>query len=209
MELVLSFWDGSVGIATCRMLRVWFLAGARDFSLLHSVQTGSVAHPASYPVGIWGYFPGGKATGTILPTFRRTHAASIFKVNHEVEAAYASEMLAASPTAAQCNNPSPTCERCLEKDESATHILCDCEAIAYLRFRHLGHYFMEPCDYQDAPVSRILHVIWSVGLLEGWNRGGCTIDLERSRCKSWSRAYPLCIHSFIHSFIHSTTQEQN
>jgi hypothetical protein len=29
---------------------------------------------------------------------------------------------------------SPTCERCLEKDESATHILRDCEAIAYLRF---------------------------------------------------------------------------
>jgi hypothetical protein len=44
---------------------------------------------------------------------------------------------------------SPTCERCLEKDESATHILCDCEAIACLRFRHLGHYFMEPGDYQD------------------------------------------------------------
>jgi hypothetical protein len=42
---------------------------------------------------------------------------------------------------------SPTCERCLEKDESATHILRDCEAIAYLRFRHLGHYFMEPGDY--------------------------------------------------------------
>jgi hypothetical protein len=35
----------------------------------------------------------------------------------------------------------PTCERCLEKDESATHILCDCEAIAYLRFRHLGKFF--------------------------------------------------------------------
>jgi hypothetical protein len=44
---------------------------------------------------------------------------------------------------------SPTCERCLEKGESATHILCDCEAIAYLKFRHLGHYFMEPGDYQD------------------------------------------------------------
>jgi hypothetical protein len=24
------------------------------------------------------------------------------------------------------------------------------EAIAYLRFRHVGHYFMEPGDYQDA-----------------------------------------------------------
>jgi hypothetical protein len=49
---------------------------------------------------------------------------------------------------------SPTCKRSLEKDESATYILCDCEAIAYLRFRHLGHYFMEPGDYQDAPVSK-------------------------------------------------------
>jgi hypothetical protein len=27
----------------------------------------------------------------------------------------------------------PTCEKCLEEDESATHILRDCEAIAYLR----------------------------------------------------------------------------
>jgi hypothetical protein len=34
----------------------------------------------------------------------------------------------------------PTCERCLEKDESATQILCDCEAIGYLRFRHLDQF---------------------------------------------------------------------
>jgi hypothetical protein len=54
---------------------------------------------------------------------------------------------------------SPTCERCLEKDESATHIVCNCEAIAYLRFRHLGHYFMKPGDYQDTPISKILHFI--------------------------------------------------
>jgi hypothetical protein len=45
----------------------------------------------------------------------------------------------------------PTCERCLEEDESATHTLCDCEAIANLRFRHLGQFFMEPSDYYDAP----------------------------------------------------------
>jgi hypothetical protein len=31
----------------------------------------------------------------------------------------------------------PICERCLE-DESATYILCDCEAVAHVRFRHLG-----------------------------------------------------------------------
>jgi hypothetical protein len=66
---------------------------------------------------------------------------------------------------------SPTCKSCLEIDESATHILCDCETIAYLRFLHLGHYFMEPGDYQHAPVSKILHFIQSVVLLDDWIRG--------------------------------------
>jgi hypothetical protein len=33
----------------------------KRFSLLHSVQTGSGAHPASYPMGTAGDFPGGKA----------------------------------------------------------------------------------------------------------------------------------------------------
>jgi hypothetical protein len=45
----------------------------------------------------------------------------------------------------------PTSERCLEIDKSVTHDLCDCEAIAYLRFRHLGQFFMEPCYYYDCP----------------------------------------------------------
>jgi hypothetical protein len=85
---------------------------------------------------------------------------------------------------------SPTCERCLEKDETA---------IAYLRFRHLVHYFMEPGDYQDAPVRKILHFIGSVGLLEGWNRGGCTIDLGKIAVQGPIKAYPLFIHSFIHT----------
>jgi hypothetical protein len=26
---------------------------------------------------------------------------------------------------------------------------------------------MKPGDYQDTPISKILHFIWSVGLLEG------------------------------------------
>jgi hypothetical protein len=34
----------------------------QEFSLLHVVQTGSGAHPVSYPMGPGGYFPGGKAT---------------------------------------------------------------------------------------------------------------------------------------------------
>jgi hypothetical protein len=34
-----------------------------DFSLPHRVQTGSGAHPASYPMGTWDSFPGGKVAG--------------------------------------------------------------------------------------------------------------------------------------------------
>jgi hypothetical protein len=61
----------------------------------------------------------------------------------------------------------PVCERCLEEDESATHILCDCEAIAYLRFRHLGRFLLEPNNYYDAPIGlyKVLHLIRGVGLI--------------------------------------------
>jgi hypothetical protein len=56
--------DSSVGIATGyglddRMIGVRFLAGAGNVSLRHRVQTGSGAHPASYPMGYQGLFPWG------------------------------------------------------------------------------------------------------------------------------------------------------
>jgi hypothetical protein len=57
--------NSSVGIATDyglddRVIGVRFLAGAGNFSLHHRVQTGSGAHPASYPMGTEFSFPGGK-----------------------------------------------------------------------------------------------------------------------------------------------------
>jgi hypothetical protein len=39
-------------------------AGAGDFSFHHRVQTGSGAHPASYPMGTGASFRGGKAAGS-------------------------------------------------------------------------------------------------------------------------------------------------
>jgi hypothetical protein len=58
--------DSSVGIALSyglddRDSRARFPAGAGNFSLHHRVQNGSGAHPASYPMGTRGSFPGGKA----------------------------------------------------------------------------------------------------------------------------------------------------
>jgi hypothetical protein len=45
--------NSSVGIATRLQagFRITFTVEARDFSLLHNVQTGSEAHPASYKMG--------------------------------------------------------------------------------------------------------------------------------------------------------------
>jgi hypothetical protein len=46
-----------------RMIGVRFPVGAGNFSLLPRVQTGSGTHPASYPLGTGGSFPGCKAAG--------------------------------------------------------------------------------------------------------------------------------------------------
>jgi hypothetical protein len=48
--------DSSVGIATDWTAGVRFPVGARDFPILHSVETGSGAHSASHPVVIVGSF---------------------------------------------------------------------------------------------------------------------------------------------------------
>jgi hypothetical protein len=44
-----------------RAIEVRSPTGAEDFYSNPCVQTGSGAHPASYPMGTWGSFPGGKA----------------------------------------------------------------------------------------------------------------------------------------------------
>jgi hypothetical protein len=66
-KLISILWLVVVGIATGyglgdRGVGVRVLVRSR-ISLLHVVQTGSGAHPASYPMGAGGSFLGGKATG--------------------------------------------------------------------------------------------------------------------------------------------------
>ena len=60
---------------------------------------------------------------------------------------------------------SPECDRCKQASETASHVLCDCEDLATLRFRHLGHHFKKPGDFEDSPVSKILHFVQGAGLL--------------------------------------------
>ena len=47
--------------------------------------------------------------------------------------------------------------------ETASHVLCNCEALVTLRFRNLGQHFMKPGDFQDISVSRILHAFQKRG----------------------------------------------
>jgi len=59
----------AVGIATGyrlvdRMIGARFPAESGNISLLHRVQIGTAAHPASYPISTRGSFPGDKAAGT-------------------------------------------------------------------------------------------------------------------------------------------------
>jgi hypothetical protein len=94
----------------------------------------------------------------------------------------------------------PICERCLEADESATHVLCDCEALAHLRFRHLGQFFMEPGDFYDVPIGKVLLFIRSVGLTKGESKG----EHNRSEMVAVlgpNEALPYHIHTYILSVI--------
>jgi hypothetical protein len=57
------------------------------------------------------------------------------------------------------------CEKCTEEDASPTHILCDCAAVAYLRFRQLVQFSMEPSVYYDALIYKVTYFIRDVELI--------------------------------------------
>jgi hypothetical protein len=43
----------------------------------------------------------------------------------------------------------------------------DCEAVAHIRLHDLGQCFMEPRDYNDTPIDKVLHFIRGSGLIRG------------------------------------------
>jgi hypothetical protein len=60
---------------------------------------------------------------------------------------------------------SPECNRCKQASETASCVPCDCEALATQRFKHQGHHFMKPGDFEDISVHKILHFVQNAGLL--------------------------------------------
>ena len=60
----------------------------------------------------------------------------------------------------------PECGWCKQASETASHVLCFCEGLATLRFRHLVRHCVKPGDFEDIPISSILHFVQGVGVLD-------------------------------------------
>lgn len=67
---------------------------------------------------------------------------------------------------------SPDFERCLDTEVSATCILCDCEAIGYLRFHYMDHYFPELSDYHDITIGKVTTLHQECRIDKGINKNG-------------------------------------
>ena len=78
---------------------------------------------------------------------------------------------------------SPYWDICTWASEAAWHVLCDCMALAVLRFRHLGHYCLKPHEVADISVS-------NVQLLSAWAKG-FKKERKQSRRKDHCGA---CLH---------------
>jgi hypothetical protein len=150
----------------------WFGGIKQDFFLFSTMPMQTGVYPTSYPMGAGAPFPLGlKGLGMMLTTHLplvprlRSHG-SVCPVPPYVFM----ECCLGGRTAYSTLSPKmhlfklgltddPICERFLEDNESATHILCDFEAVAYLRFCYLGQFIMEPSDYYDTPINKVLHFI--------------------------------------------------
>ena len=59
---------------------------------------------------------------------------------------------------------SPLCSRCGVREESSAHILCECEALASLRYTHLGSFFLESEDINSFGLGAIWNYSKVMGL---------------------------------------------
>jgi len=49
----------------------------------------------------------------------------------------------------------PRCRKCGTGEETSVHILCECEALASLRYTYLGFFFLDPDDIKELGVGAI------------------------------------------------------
>ena len=57
----------------------------------------------------------------------------------------------------------PRCRKRGTEEETSVHILCECEALALLRYIYLGSFFLDPDNFKKLGVG----VIWRFGNATG------------------------------------------
>lgn len=62
--------------------------------------------------------------------------------------------------------PDSTCRFCQEATETASHLLCECEAVHQKRLRHLGSWFLKPEQVMDVAPRKVVKFIET--LLPDW-----------------------------------------
>jgi hypothetical protein len=58
-----------------------------------------------------------------------------------------------------------TCRKCGTEEETSSHILCECEASASLRYTYLGSFFLDPEDIRKLGMGAICNFAKGTGLL--------------------------------------------
>ena len=98
------------------------------------------------------------ATGARLLSFNRTHSRVVIGLltghNTLRRHLYIMEL---------SNNP--ICRKCGTEEETSVHILCDCEALASLRYTYLGSFCLDPEDIRVLGMGVIWNFAKGTGLL--------------------------------------------
>ena len=59
----------------------------------------------------------------------------------------------------------PTCARCKKSDETAYHMLCDCESLAALRVKYFNQWFLQKHELKEISVKKLASFIMDAGIL--------------------------------------------
>jgi hypothetical protein len=98
------------------------------------------------------------ATGAWLLSFNRTQSRAVIGLlnGHNTLRRHLHVMVLSAD---------PTCRECGTEEETSVHILCECRALASLRHRYLGSFFLNPEDVRVLGVGAIWNFAKGMGLL--------------------------------------------
>ena len=104
------------------------------------------------------------------------------------------------------------CGKCKQAIETASHAPCDRNEFATLRIKYLGQHFLNPGDFEDIPINKILPFIQNMGLCECVRKGAAQ-KMENN----WSlqvTTMPAIMHSILNLYIsfkhhHANAKYQN